>query len=747
MSYSINPEHLLEDELEEEFSVRGIVGGGDSAWAKLLLNLASESSGVLPKPKALPTIRQASEMRSCANKLKDLSVGMQNAVRESDDSMFNILRSRYMHLQDRVNRLHVVAKNYDGMDNLVAEVADFGVFLAEADNSLGSPDALCGQDQAAEGAASVDQSGVLIQSLMPPVMTTSIQQSNVPPPPYSSVSFVPISTASSISRQQGFVSDFVANATRDSINFDLVSPPNSDTGIIATLQKQRQTVPSSSSISDSAANRSTGATNKNGAPQFQTTTGTSNHFPARNVPVLTSTFSTTRSTIPIVQNVANPYVFPSQVSHRSLQGLGAVNQSKSFSQPVRMPSAILPMHSHSNVFSYQVQDAHDITRVHQPRFEQNNANVFPQQQFFAYSSPESQSDDHGSSAHGAYLPRNVPPNFVPAPQFAQDRENPLLNNHVQAQGRPGHMYQMGKWNLKFQGTASDFPVDEFLFRIETLARSSNIAEDMLPFGMHYVLNGEAQNWYWVYHRDNPRVDWVTFKDAMRRHFSLIETQVEIREKISRRKQRAGETFNEFYLSVAGIAARLVHRMPEAELVEILRSNMIPQLKSALLFQPTDTVAQLQDCCKRCERLWQTESQLINRQSRPTLPSRVNEINMVQVDNVPMYETHPDSQLYYEQYQYGQVDQIDQIDALQKSEERKKIANRSDLMVCWNCEEMGHTFDVCTVATRNVFCYGCGLKNNYKPTCSRCKTGNLQRGGVNQGTLRPNPFAPNSILKR
>lgn len=55
------------------------------------------------------------------------------------------------------------------------------------------------------------------------------------------------------------------------------------------------------------------------------------------------------------------------------------------------------------------------------------------------------------------------------------QQRPAANAVV---GRPGFVQQMVKWNLKFSGTNSD----EFLFRVETLARSANIEQDRIPDG-------------------------------------------------------------------------------------------------------------------------------------------------------------------------------------------------------------------------------------------------------------------------
>lgn len=735
MSRPINPEHLYEDELAEEFAIRNIVEKGEPGWAKLNLILASEHSGVLPKPKALPTIRQASEMRACVNKVRDLSARIQEGMRESDDSVLSVLHSRFLHLQDRVNRLHPVAKNYDGIDVLVSDVEKLAFLLDDAVKSIGSPEALSGRDSELEGATNFVEDNDLVPTSFATVMTTSVQPSFVPPPSYNSVFAVSTSKSPPNFQQPNVVNDFVSNAVRDSTNFDFVPPPNSDAGIIAVMQKHRY--PISFLEPNPVVNQQQGAISKDNTTLNRPISGKNMVPRSQNAQNFVSTHTTDVSTRSNIRNNSNMYA-------TSFQSFGNTHQSMSYREPLRngcyIPTAAAPQQSYRSSLPPQTQsfgDSHNSQQ--QSRFQHV---LPPQQPFSVYDSQFSQRYGEDFDAQGAYLPQNSIPRMDAVPLFQHNRANPLLDNN--ANGRPGPMYHMGKWNLQFCGANSDLPVDEFLFRIETLARSSNIDEDMLPFGMHYVLHGEAQSWYWIYHRDNPQVNWNVFKDALRRHFSLVETQVEIREKISKRKQRVGEAFNEFYLVVAGIASRLNHRMPENELVEILRANMIPPLKSALLFQQTHTVAQLQECCKKCERLWQTESLSANRISRTTLPPRVNEIT-AHMENVSIGEYQVEPQIFYNanDNQYGYVDQID---ALQKPDD-KKIANRMDLMICWNCDEMGHTFDLCTVATRNIFCYGCGLKNTYKPTCTRCNAGNSQRAGVNQGPLRPNHRAPNLFLKR
>lgn len=672
MAVPMDPLHLLEDELAEELAVRHIVETGDAGIAKLKLILVSEHAGIIPKPKALSNIRQASEMRACRDKLKSLSGSCQDGIRESDDSVLSILQSRVTHLQDRVHRLQPVARSYDGIFDLVSEVDDFCKSLDEARVSIGSNESLA-TDNRGEGLASnfgqnLNATTVTTGATDAPLMSTRIQS----PAQLSTTinsDFLPQSTTVPPSSNGNYIFD----PARNSMPFNLIPPPNSDAGIIAAMQQHRLT-------------------------STVVTTGTKSR--------ISNTGTVPRQNLTNHPPVWNFRPNAGGVPH---QASTAANQYGNWYFPPVVSGAL-------------------------PHVSMNQS---PSWNFTPCAGPIP--PDHPGEHNVEY-----PPVFPP---FQPNVPDPVVNNN--AGPRPGQMYQMGKWNLQFRGTTSEFPVDEFLFRVETLARSSNIAENMLPFGMHYVLHGPAQDWYWVYHRDNPQADWNAFKEAMRRHFSLIETQVEIREKISRRKQRSGESFNEFYLAVAGLAARLNQRMPENELIEILRANMAPQLKNALLFHPTHTVATLQEYCKRYERLWQVESASVNRQPKPSFAPRVHEIS-ASVEPVPYGVQHVDPNVYYDfsQYPYPYAYE-EQVEAFQKFEDKKKVANRADLMICWNCDEMGHIWEDCTVATRNVFCYGCGLKNNYKPSCTRCNAGNRQRDGSNQGPIRPNqqPRAPNPSLKR
>lgn len=58
------------------------------------------------------------------------------------------------------------------------------------------------------------------------------------------------------------------------------------------------------------------------------------------------------------------------------------------------------------------------------------------------------------------------------------------------------------------------------------------------------------------------------------------------------------------------------------------------------------------------------------------------------------------------------------------------------LICWNCKKTGHRYQEC-MSERNVFCYGCGTANVYKPTCSRCNPSKNFSSSAQLSARKPN----------
>lgn len=55
--------------------------------------------------------------------------------------------------------------------------------------------------------------------------------------------------------------------------------------------------------------------------------------------------------------------------------------------------------------------------------------------------------------------------------------------------------------------------------------------------------------------------------------------------------------------------------------------------------------------------------------------------------------------------------------------------------CWKCGDEGHMWDMC-VKERQIFCYGCGLRNVYKPQCLKCWKNSKKYSGIYHNRIDP-----------
>ena len=67
-----------------------------------------------------------------------------------------------------------------------------------------------------------------------------------------------------------------------------------------------------------------------------------------------------------------------------------------------------------------------------------------------------------------------------------------------------------------------------------------------------------------------------------------------------RKQKMGESFDEFYEAVVNISDRLTEPLSENILVEILRRNLLPEIQHEILNLTIKSVSDLRDVCRRRE---------------------------------------------------------------------------------------------------------------------------------------------------
>lgn len=293
-------------------------------------------------------------------------------------------------------------------------------------------------------------------------------------------------------------------------------------------------------------------------------------------------------------------------------------------------------------------------------------------------------------------------------------------------------HRIRQWALRFSGSTSGIGIDDFLFRVERQAQLDGVSDAALALGIGDLLTDRAAQWFWTFQRKGEYFSWNELKQAfLRRYASRRDTDYELRAKIESRKQRPGENFGDFCQDVEALAVRLTRRMPEDELVEVLRRNMHMRLRKALWQNAIDSVDDLIMHCDEYERLCEEEDKLYQQQHRRMM--RVSELEEVRrstpIEQPPMSNPRQQSMERFQQRF---------VAALQP--------NHINNIICWNCKDIGHAFTQCSLPRRHIFCYSCGKDGVLRAQCLNPKcSGNARRDAPMSGQPRPNSTTPQIMM--
>lgn len=107
----MNPQHLDTDELDYELAIRNIVGmtGVDQKRRALRQRLRDELANPLEKPAVLHSEELLSDM---GYKVEEMQSNLTIAVKETDSHKVEILKSRCLHLKDRLGRFAITSPEY-----------------------------------------------------------------------------------------------------------------------------------------------------------------------------------------------------------------------------------------------------------------------------------------------------------------------------------------------------------------------------------------------------------------------------------------------------------------------------------------------------------------------------------------------------------------------------------------------------------------------------------------------------------
>lgn len=276
------------------------------------------------------------------------------------------------------------------------------------------------------------------------------------------------------------------------------------------------------------------------------------------------------------------------------------------------------------------------------------------------------------------------------------QENNRVNNVVSDSYDVRKLANISKWNVSFNGLPSPISVEQFVTRIEILARSEGIPLDDICLSMHYLLTGIANSWFWIFVTKYRNITWEQFRRGLGDEFRALTSDHEIRRHIENRRQKPRESFTEFKLAIESMNTDLHVHYTDNELVSILMNNMHPALKKSLVLCKPFTLNELRLKCLEVEKMLAEVGETLDDQ----MMCRRRMVNEIFVS---------------EEEAIGGCNSNYQVE-------------ENNLSICWNCDDIGHNFQDCPSYSRRVFCYSCGYKDVTKPNCPRCRSNlNSQRG--------------------
>lgn len=312
------------------------------------------------------------------------------------------------------------------------------------------------------------------------------------------------------------------------------------------------------------------------------------------------------------------------------------------------------------------------------------------------------------------------------PNFSSIQRPPQLSRRSFNNQSESYLYRpsryVPKWNINFKGVTPGLHVNDFLFQLEMMARADSIVvEDLIRY-VHLFVSETAQQWYWVYMRHNPNVNWFQLRQAFESRFSSCEAERDTRKLIQRRRQKANESFNQYVLEIQTLNGRLNDRFSERELLEILRDNMIPALRHETLRIRTNSIEELRKICHEYETFWE-ESGFDFRSLQKSFQNRPHFQNS---GNTSTRYTHNKSINNIELQDCSSNETSTAFEKLSLTEDGRdsdgngdEIAAFERVTACFNCKQPNHRFFDCNIPITRKFCMGCGNEGVLKPECSRC----------------------------
>ncbi|XP_033254623.1 uncharacterized protein LOC117194090 [Drosophila miranda] len=265
--------------------------------------------------------------------------------------------------------------------------------------------------------------------------------------------------------------------------------------------------------------------------------------------------------------------------------------------------------------------------------------------------------------------------------------------------------QIRRWGLSFDGDPKGMPVAEFIFRVEHLQTSYQVPWAEVLKAFHTLVSGHARDWYWMHVRTVGMPDWPNLRYGLQQQFQVRRTEFEREQELRERRQRHGESADQYIQEMLVLRSRLLNPFSDYDLIKIIKINIRDAISRVIYPMQIPNLQKLREECADAEKLLATRGTRSGPDhggSRRREDQKVHELDA---------NTHDPEE------------QTEALDAVHRT--RESGGDRTQLK-CWNCAQPGHTYFECESAVRNLFCYKCGLAGVILPKCPKCRPGNAKR---------------------
>ncbi|KAM8701682.1 hypothetical protein ACLKA7_000915 [Drosophila subpalustris] len=252
---------------------------------------------------------------------------------------------------------------------------------------------------------------------------------------------------------------------------------------------------------------------------------------------------------------------------------------------------------------------------------------------------------------------------------------PNTSGRTQSWKDPG---QVRRWNLTFDGSEKSMPVKEFIFRVEHMQRVYQLPWAEVIRDFHLLVAGRARDWFWMHARTGQMMDWPNLRYSLQKQFQTRKSSFEQEQELRERRQRPGESVDEYLQEMLALRSRLDTHFPDRDLIKVIKVNIKDSISRVIYPMYITSLEMLRDECHDAEK-W-----VANRWSRPVgsqPPLR------------PFKERHQVQEVYASEPE-GMPDEepAEAVEALYRP--RPGGGEKAPPLVCWNCAQGGHTFWEC-----------------------------------------------------